>query len=199
VQLGQPQHEVGIAAREGGKLGCGQARHGGTWYGVDASSVRLLTPVGLRRKWLAWRIRAMRTSVDPDEAVVRKLFDLSSRGRQDEIVDLLHADAIVVPLLHRGLALNRSDFEIYAKERVTEASLREANATSVRAIGDGRFLVEGRVLWSLPGGGFSDRGAAWAVIVKDGAVYRLKGTHSVEAASVALFNDDWSPNEVIGA
>jgi hypothetical protein len=141
----------------------------------------------------------MRSDVDADEAVVGKLFDLSSQGRQDEIGGLLHEDAIVVPILHPGLALNRTDFEVYAKERVMEASLREAKATSIRALGNGHFLVEGRVLWSLPGGGFSDRGAAWAIIVKDGAIYRLKGTHSVEAASVALFNDDWSPNEVVDA
>src|SRR5215203_3097983 len=88
---------------------------------ADASSVRSLTPVGLRRGWLAYRIPAMRSDVDPDEAVVGKLFDLSSQGRQDEIGGLLHEDAIVVPILHPGLALNRTDFEVYAKERVMEA------------------------------------------------------------------------------
>jgi hypothetical protein len=117
-----------------------------------------------------------------DEAVVRQIFAFAGRGEQDKIADLLHPDAIVVPTHHPEQVLRAEDYPAYAREQIAESPMREATASAVHALGEGMFAVEGRIRWSMPMGGFSDSGAAWALVIRDGLAFRMKGAASLSEA-----------------
>jgi hypothetical protein len=109
-----------------------------------------------------------------------------------DIADLLHPEAIVVPFLAPSLVLDAGSSRTYLEERSRDR-IRGVRASSIEDVGDGRFVVTGRVRWSTPGGnGFSDRGASWAVVVRDGLIHRMKGTRNRQQAMRILEQDDWT-------
>jgi hypothetical protein len=129
-----------------------------------------------------------------DEAVVWQIFAFAERGEQEKIATLLHHDAIVVPTHHPEQALSAEDYPSYIQQRISEAPIREARAHAVHALGDGRFVVEGRIRWSMPMGGFSDSAAAWAIVIKDRLLFRIKGVASLADALEVLREGDWTPS-----
>ena len=138
--------------------------------------------------------------MDPDERVVRRLFELSGEGRQAEISDFLHPEAIVVPSnMDPGREVTATEFRHYARDFLHGVSIHESIATDVVKVDQGRFVVSGRIVWSMPNGGFADRGAAWAVVVKDGLVFRIKGVSAVQDAYRVLERDDWSASHASAA
>ena len=91
-----------------------------------------------------------------------------------------------------GREISAGDFDRYTRELIDGASIHEAIATDVFKVDLGRFVASGRIRWSMPNGGFADRGGAWAVVVKDGLVFRVKGVSEVQHAHRVLEQDDWS-------
>jgi len=128
-----------------------------------------------------------------DEKLLQDVWALAAAGHQESMIDHFHPDVVVVPYLSPGRVLGHGDFLAYVGEQTAGASMREARADHIDRVADGRFVVTGRVRWSRPGGGFFDSPAAWAVVVRDGAIYRLKAVASREDAVRVLDEDDWSP------
>jgi len=89
--------------------------------------------------------------------------------------------------------LRAEGYPAYARDQIAESPMREATASAVHALGEGMFAVEGRIRWSMPMGGFSDSGAAWALVIRDGLVFRMKGVASLAEALRVLREEDWYP------
>ena len=127
-----------------------------------------------------------------DRDVVVTLFDLAGEGRQLDMAEMLHPEAIVVPFLTPSLVLDADASRNYLEERSRDR-IRGVRTSRIEDVGGGRFVVSGRVRWSTPGGnGFSDRGASWAVVVRDGLIHRMKGTGNRQQAMRILEQDDWT-------
>jgi len=127
-----------------------------------------------------------------DERVIETVFANAARREQDKIPDLLHDDAIVVPFLNRELTLRASEWHGYTQRRLQQGPILEAHAAEITRVEAGRYVVTGRVRVSLATGGFADTGAAWAIVIKDGLIYRMKGAPTAAEARDVLDRDDWS-------
>ncbi len=72
----------------------------------------------------------------------------------------------------------------------------EAHAQEIRHVGPRRFVAplrrRGRIRMSR-GAGFADTPAAWAIVIKDGRLFRVKGTSTAEEAIDVLRTGDWRP------
>jgi hypothetical protein len=131
-----------------------------------------------------------------DDSIVRRFFQLTAEGRQADAAPLLHHDVIVVPSLEPDLQLSFDGFPSYIRTRLYPvAPIHEARANDIQEVAPGRFVVRGRIKMSLAERhGFRDSEAAWAVVVKDGYIFRLKGVATPEQALAVLESDDWSPH-----
>ncbi len=126
---------------------------------------------------------------DVDRLVVERLFDLSASGRQVEMPKCMHPELRIRTYLPPNDVLDGEGFAQYIEERSHDHT-REARAHRIESLGGGRYLVTGRVRWSLRGGGFTDSPAFWAIAVKDELIYRLYGALTVEEALSLLNADD---------
>lgn len=122
------------------------------------------------------------------------MFDYAAAAQQELIAQLLHPEAIIVPLFHPERVVGPAEFPDFVREQLDWARYREAHAHDIVEAEPGRFLVAGCVRWSSRAGGFIDTTAFWAVVVRDGLIYRLKGCHRQEDAQASLDADDWSPH-----
>ena len=124
--------------------------------------------------------------------VVEEMFECAAAAQQELITKLLHSEAVIVPLHSPERVVRSSQFADYVRERTEGVKYRQAHAHRIDEVEPGRFLVSGSVRWSSPAGGFTDTTAFWAVVVRDGLVYRAKGSYRQEDAKASLETDDWS-------
>jgi hypothetical protein len=132
----------------------------------------------------------------PADSVVREMFQYAAEAQQEKIHALLHPEAIVVPIHHPERVVRSADFPDYVREQTMWATYRQAHADDIDEVAPGRFLVRGNVRWSSRAGGFTDTTVFWAVVVRDGLVYRLKGCQRRDDAVASLEADDWRPSPV---
>jgi hypothetical protein len=132
-------------------------------------------------------------SVRDDEFVIRKVINDAVLRDPAQVMTFVHEDAIVVPLLGPERALRASEIPGHVTDRFRRAKTLQARAHCVDRVADGRYLVEGALRTSFTEGGFKDSSVAWAVVMKDGRIYRMKGVFSAREAQRVLDQDDWSP------
>jgi len=125
--------------------------------------------------------------------VVEEMFSYAAASEQPRIETLLHPEAIVVPLFDPERVVRLEEFAEYVREQTEWATFKEAHAHQIDEIEPGRFLVAGVVRWSHRAGGFTDSTAHWAVVVRDGMVYRVKGAYNRDEVVRTLDADDWRP------
>ncbi len=125
-----------------------------------------------------------------ERGVVEKLFELTAAGRQKDLLRYMHPDVMVRAFLPPNPVLDLEALKRNIRERSRDR-IREARATSIDRVGDGRYLAVGRVRWSDPAGGFTDVPAAWAIVVKDGLIYRMFGASDADSAVQSFESDDW--------
>ena len=130
--------------------------------------------------------------VSDDERLIRTVFRRAAEGHSLLSADVLHEQAIVVPHVDPPVALRRDQAIAFVKEHQRASPMYEAHAQDVRQVGPGRFVVVGRIRMSR-GSGFADTSAAWAILLKDGKLFRVKGTSTAEEALDVLRTSDWRP------
>jgi hypothetical protein len=130
----------------------------------------------------------------PAHSVVREMFQYTAKGQQQKIAVLIHPEAIVIPLQHPERVVGSADFRDYVREQTKGAQYRYVRAHAIDEVAPGRFIVSGNVRWSSRLGGFTDSAAFWAIVVRDGLVYRMKGCQRKDEAVAALEADDWRPS-----
>lgn len=131
-------------------------------------------------------------NVDDDEHLIRTVFDRAAEGRNLLSADVVHEQAVVIPHVDPPVALTRDEIIRFVAEHQHDSSMYEAHAQEIRRVGPGRFVVVGRIRISR-GSGFADTSAAWAIVVKDGKLFRVKGTTTADEAMDVLVTSDWRP------
>jgi hypothetical protein len=131
-------------------------------------------------------------SVDDDERLIRTVFDRAANGRAMLSADLVHEDAIVIPHSDPPVAFTRDEILAFVELHLHDSPMYEAHAQEIQHVGEGRFVVAGRIRISR-GAGFADTPSAWAIEVKDGKLFRVKGTSTAEQACAVLKANDWRP------
>jgi hypothetical protein len=98
-----------------------------------------------------------------------------------------------VPHADPPVALTAEEIVEMVDRYQRDSATYEARAHDIRKVGDGRYVVVGRTRLPRGKNGFVDDPAAWAIVVKDGKFYRVKGTATALEAEHVLEADDWSP------
>ncbi len=119
------------------------------------------------------------------ERLARQFFRRSASGRQAESLDWLHPDAQIVPSYDESITVSRPDLEAHLMSKAAPAVM-EAFADKYRPLDDERIVVEGQVRLRQAGGGFAYRPAVWALIFRDGLLYRSWALTSVVEAEARL-------------
>jgi ketosteroid isomerase-like protein len=119
------------------------------------------------------------------ERLARELFARSARGQQAENLDLLHPDVKIAPSYDTSITVSRAELEAHLMSH-EEPAVLEARADSYFPLDNERIIVEGQVLLRTPERGFSYRSAVWALIFRDGVLYRSWCLASVHEAEVVL-------------
>jgi len=133
------------------------------------------------------------STTEQDVRLIRGVFERASKGRNLLSVDLIHPDAIVVPHTDPPVALTAAEIIEMVDRYQRDNPVYEAHAHEIRQVSVGRYVVVGRTRLSRGKSGFVDTPAAWAIVVKDGKLYRVKGTATASEAERVLEADNWSP------
>ena len=127
-----------------------------------------------------------------DERLIRTVFDRAAAGRNMLLPDMVHEQALVMPHVDPPVALTRDEIIRFVDQHQRATPMYEAHAHEIKQIEPGRFIVVGRIRMSR-GSGFADTEAAWAIEVKDGKLFRVKGTSTADQALTILRTNDWTP------
>jgi hypothetical protein len=119
------------------------------------------------------------------ERLARELFHRSASGRQAENLSWLHPDARIVPSYDASITVSPPDLEAHLMSEAEPAVL-EARADTYTPVDDERVIVEGQVCVRRAGGGFDYRPTVWALIFRDGLLYRSWALRSVGDAEARL-------------
>jgi hypothetical protein len=128
-----------------------------------------------------------------DEQLIRTVFEGAAGRRSNLSGDVVHDDALVMPHVDPPVALSKDEIIRFVDDRQRNTPMYEAHAHEIRRVGNGRYVVVGRTRISRGASGFVDTAAAWAIVVKDGKLFRVKGTSTAEEALLVLRTDDWTP------
>jgi hypothetical protein len=131
-------------------------------------------------------------SVGEDERLIRTVFERAAEGRAMLSTDMVHEEAVVIPHADPPVALTGNAIISFIEAHRHELPMYEAHAQEIRQVGPSRFVVVGRIRMSR-GAGFADTPAAWAIVIKDGKLFRVKGTSTAEEAIDVLRTGDWRP------
>ena len=119
------------------------------------------------------------------ERLARELFHRSASGQQAENLSRLHPEAQIVPSYDASLAVSPADLEAHLM-RGAEPAVMEARADKYTPVDDERVIVEGQVRIRRAGGGFDYRRTVWALMFRDGLLYRSWAVRSVGDAEARL-------------
>ena len=119
------------------------------------------------------------------ERLARQLFQRSERGEQEENVPALHPEAELVPSHDPSSVVSRDDFVAHLASGDAPRAV-DAVGHVYRPLDDERIIVEGRVRIRQPQGGFADRPMVWALIFRDGLLYRSWAVDDVTYAERLL-------------
>jgi hypothetical protein len=98
----------------------------------------------------------------------------------------LHPEAQIAPSYDASIVVSRADLEAHLMSEA-EPAVMEARADKYTPVDDERVIVEGQVrIRRGGGGGFDYRPAVWALIFRDGLLYRSWAVGSVLDAEARL-------------
>ena len=119
------------------------------------------------------------------ERLARELFSRSERGEQAENLSLIHPDAAIAPSYDPSTVASQADVTAHLQGTDTPRVV-DAVAHTYSPLDDHRIVVEGRVRLRRSGGGFSDQSMVWAVVFRDGLLYRSWALASINEAETRL-------------
>jgi hypothetical protein len=126
---------------------------------------------------------------------------LYEQGDLAGLRELVHEDAEIQMVLLGG-EVARGPSGLERALRQGEESLHQPYGTRVEPIDDHACVLVGRVRYSLEGGGYGDRAAAWLSVVKDGKMWRTYVYDTAEQAREAYATEFASllrPGQATGA
>jgi ketosteroid isomerase-like protein len=119
------------------------------------------------------------------ERLARVLFERSQRGAQAENLELLHPQAEIAPSHDPSLILT-ADEVVAHLAGADEPRMMDARGRDYVALDDEQVIVEGDVRVRRVGGGFDYRETVWAIVFRDGLLYRSWCCGNVHEAEARL-------------
>ena len=123
-------------------------------------------------------------AVVESEKLARAFFERAARSAQPESVEFLHPEAEVAPSFDPTLSLSPAELAAHFSAR-NEPRTTEAYADTYHPLDNERVIVEGQVV--IRQDGASDyRTVVWAMVFRDGLLYRSLALSSVREAEARL-------------
>ena len=118
------------------------------------------------------------------EKFARAFFERAARSAQPESIAFLHPEAEVTPSFDPTLTLSPAELAVHFSAR-KEPRSTEAYANTYHPLDEERVIVEGQVV--VRQDGLSDyRPVVWAMVFRDGLLYRSWALSSVREAEARL-------------
>ena len=117
------------------------------------------------------------------ERLARAMFGNSGSGKHEANFELLHPDAEIQPSFDPSQHLSARELRKHALTGEAPHAV-ESRGEVYHPLDDERIIVEGQVLLTRSGGGWDYRPTVWAVVFRDGRLYRswcVKTTLEAEA------------------
>jgi hypothetical protein len=111
------------------------------------------------------------------------MFGNSGSGQHQANFELLHPDAEIQPSFDPGRRLSARELREHARTAEAPHAV-ESRGEVYRPVDQERIIVEGQVLLRQAGGGWAYRPTIWALVFRDGLLYRswcVKTTLEAEA------------------
>ena len=120
------------------------------------------------------------------ERLARRLFKRATEdGASPESIALLHAEAEVTPSYNPTVTLSPAELRRHLASR-DEPRVVEARADNYQSLDDERVIVEGQIVMKDANGGTGYRLVVWAMLFRDGLLYRSWATSSFSDAEARL-------------
>jgi hypothetical protein len=119
------------------------------------------------------------------ERLAREFFARSVLGHHEQNVPFLHPEAEIVPT-HDPTTLETPRELAAHLQRRLEPRVLEARGDVFTPLDNARVVVEGHVRMTRPGGGLDARPTVWALVFRDGLLYRAWALRSVLEAELRL-------------
>jgi hypothetical protein len=119
------------------------------------------------------------------------MFRLAEEGEFACITELIHPDARITPVTapeQRDAAGIREYLEV----AIPDLIYHDVQPYCFEPVADDRVAVHGQLRWEMPRGGFKIFTATWALVFKDGLLYRGWPCESLEEAKrqLAVYEDE---------
>ncbi len=121
------------------------------------------------------------------EVLARALFRSSARGEQGQNLTSVHPDAEIAPSFDPRRTLTAGDLRAHL-EAQDGRRLLDAHGQTYMALDDERVIVEGQVRL-LTDEGVEYRPTVWALVFRDGLLYRSWAVGTVQEAGALLAAD----------
>ncbi len=120
------------------------------------------------------------------ERLARRYLALFQAGSFDELVDLIHPDAVVLLKSVRPGHIVRGRDEVVRFFRETATHLHGMAADVYRPLDENRVIIEGRVRWMDDERVLRDDPAIWALEFRDGLLFLSTPARTAVEAEAAL-------------
>ena len=128
-----------------------------------------------------------------EQLLIHQVIDNGILRDPANVEEFVHPEAILLPLLDSGKLLTRSELSGVIAARSSTVKSFDARVGEIHRVGDGRYVVTGGLRIEFADGGLKDTAGAWAIVIRDGLLYRYKGSMTEGEARRILDADDWVP------
>lgn len=109
----------------------------------------------------------------PAVQVVAEAMASYERGELEALAHLVHPDAEIEMVALGGAAAHGPGGLLEALSHAREG-VHRPTVTSIRSVGADAALLIGRIQYTDPRGGLSDRKAVWLSVLRDGLIWRTR-------------------------
>jgi hypothetical protein len=115
------------------------------------------------------------------ETLARRMFRHVEHGEHPLVAAFIHPDARIIPVT-APVERDAAGIREYIEVSVPKLIYRDVRAFCYEPVTDDRIAVQGQLRWELEEGGFRIFTATWALVFKDGLLFRSWPCDSLEAA-----------------
>ena len=119
------------------------------------------------------------------ERLAREFFARSAEGHHERNLPFIHPEAEIAPTHDPSVIVSLAEVAAHL-QRDMEPRVLDARGDVFTPLDDARIIVEGNVRVTRPGGGFDAYPAVWAMVFRDGLLYRGWALRSVNEAERRL-------------